>query len=120
MTYNPKTMINEDAKVESIGASGAFSQPTTNRAIYLVTSTGGAITSNIAPFGATAPTYDGASIILIGNDNTNTIKILHSDTAKGCLLNGDCILYKGSVLRLIYNATMDRYIDDGRNQYGIV
>ena len=119
MTYNPKTMINESAKIESIAASGSFSQPTSSRSIYLVTSTGGAVTSSTTPFGSVAPVYDGTVITLIGNDNTNTVKIPHADVAKGCLLNGDCVLYKGSILRLVYNATMDRYIDDGRNQYGI-
>lgn len=78
-----------------------------------VSGSGGAVTASLTPFGTTAPT-NGTKIKLLCTSNTNTIKILHNDAAKGCILNGDVTLYKGSTILLDYNSTLDRYFEETR------
>lgn len=74
------------------------------------------VTLAAAAFGSTAP-VNGKEIILIGNSDTNTISLTADITpiAKGLWLNGDCQLGKGKTLSLVYNSTLDAYIELSRN-----
>jgi hypothetical protein len=58
---------------------------------------------------------DGTEIKLIGNDDTNTVEFTNNDIAGGCILNGNAILLKYYFLTLVYDATLDRYIEKSRN-----
>lgn len=74
------------------------------------------VTLALAAFGSVAP-VNGKKILLIGNSDTNTISFT-ADTApiaKGLWLNGDCQLGKGKTLSLVYNATLDAYLERARN-----
>lgn len=67
-------------------------------------------------FGSTAP-VNGKKVILIGNSDANTISLLADTTpvAKGLWLNGNIELGKGKSLVLVYNSTLDAYIELSRN-----
>lgn len=98
---------------QAIAASGQITLSTATRQILKVSGSGGAITTNTSPFSTTP--NDGLKIILEGTDGTNTITIPYSDTAGGCLLNGDRTLGLNDTLTLYYNATDDRYYEETRN-----
>lgn len=109
----------ESNKTEVIGAGGMMTTPTKLVENYLITSDGGMKIASITPFGTTAPTYDGTEITLIGGDYLNFVKILDNDANYGCILNGDCILYKYGSLTLKWNLTLLRYVELSRNQVGL-
>jgi hypothetical protein len=73
----------------------------------------GAITLLNTPFlGSVA---DGTEIILVGNDNTNTVQFTSNDIAGGCVLNGTAILQKYYSLTLVYDQALNRFIEKSRN-----
>jgi hypothetical protein len=81
-----------------------------------VTGDGAAVEAASAPFGSSAPA-DGTVIRLVGQSDEFTVKLVSSDTAKGILLNGDCVLGKAMTLDVQYDATLDRYVELSRNAY---
>lgn len=87
---------------------------TAGQQAFRVASSSGAVTLSTTPFGASAPS-DGAVIRLIGTSDTNTVQITNTDSAKGCLTNGNPILVKGSVIEFQYTTTDDRYFETFRN-----
>lgn len=87
---------------------------TSGQQVWEVQGNSAAVTLNAAPFGATPP-GNGGVIRLIGRSNTNTVTILRSDAADGCILNGDCTLGLGDYLEVQYLSSIDRYIETGRN-----
>jgi len=74
------------------------------------------ITASSTPFGTTPPTNDGVTIRLIGQSDTQPLKIVHNDASDGAVLNGDCLLYKNSMLELQWDATADRWIEVARSR----
>ena len=72
-----------------------------------------AVTLSATPFGTTAP-LDGTEVVLVGNSNTNTVSLTHTDSAKGFVGNGNVTLYKGSTLVVIYDASLDRWLEKSR------
>lgn len=74
-----------------------------------------AVTLDLQPFGTSVFPVNGSEIILMGYDNTNTVRVNHNDSQYGCLLNGDAILQKGFMIGLIYDETLERYIERTRN-----
>jgi hypothetical protein len=60
---------------------------------------------------------NGKKVILIGNSDDNTISLTADITpiAKGLWLNGDIQLGKGKSLVLVYNSTLDAYLELSRN-----
>lgn len=58
---------------------------------------------------------DGTMVILIGLSDDETVTIPYSDTAKGCILNGECTLGRGQTLKLLYSGTQDRLFEISRN-----
>lgn len=73
-----------------------------------------AVTTDTEPLGTSAPT-DGTVITLVGQSNVATVSIPYSDTSKGFLLNGDITLGLGGSLTVIYDSTLDRYVEMNRN-----
>lgn len=70
---------------------------------------------NAILFGPTAPT-NGTTIMLLGTDSDQFVYVLDGGgTAKSALLNGDCMLGEGSTLTLVYNSSLDRYVETARN-----
>jgi len=58
---------------------------------------------------------DGAEIIIIGQDDTNTVTINFNDSQNGQYINGNATLKRGYVLRLIWDSGLERFIEIGRN-----
>ena len=99
----------------SIAASGTISNTTAVYQIYKVSSTGGAVTASTTPMLTAGNLADGQEFLLIGVDDTNTVQFDRLDSAKGCLLNGSIVLSKGTVLRLMYISSIDRFVELSRN-----
>lgn len=98
--------------VESIISNGVISL-TLNQSIQMrrVQGNGAPITANNNPFGSMSGADDGLLIILIGSDDTNTVKIPESDTQYGCYINGSATLKRGFVLGLIYDSVAERFYE---------
>lgn len=79
---------------------------------------GGAVSTDTSmPFGTGSVTewYDGAEIRLVGQSDTATVTITHSDTQYGAILNGNVTLKKYYILDLVYDSNLERFIEVGRN-----
>ena len=77
-----------------------------------VSGSGGAATTATSPFDLTPP--DGTVLTVIGGANAVTIP--YSDTAGGCLLNGNWVGDTGMVLTLLYSSSALRFYELSRNQ----
>lgn len=73
-----------------------------------------AVTTDTEPFGTSAPA-DGYLITVVGMNDEATVTIPYSNTAKGCIINGDAILGLGATLTVVYDSTLDRYVEQSRN-----
>lgn len=67
------------------------------------------------PFGDCTNTVDGVKIILRGTDATNTVTITNNDVQFGCILNGDAELGIYAQIELMYDAVLERWIEQQRN-----
>ena len=77
---------------------------------------GAAVTVPAAPFGSSEFTVDGVRIILRGMSATNTVTINHSGaTNYGCHLNGDAVLGLYDELELMYDSSVNLWIEQRRN-----
>ena len=104
---------------ESIAAAGAITSSKTYTKQYIrVQGDGGAQSAHATlPFGSGSVTEwtDGLEIRLVGQSDTNTLGLSHSDTQYGLILNGSVTLKKYYILDLIYDSTLERFIEVGRN-----
>lgn len=73
------------------------------------------ITVDSLPFGNTITPQNYSEIILVGQDDSNTVTIEHNNVDYGCLLNGNATLQLGFMLVLIYDSNLNRYIEKSRN-----
>ena len=64
---------------------------------------------------STGSLTDGEILNIIGSSDTNTITANNNDTSGGWLLNGSWTGYKGSVLSLQWEATLDRFVEVSRS-----
>lgn len=70
----------------------------------------GPVTLASQPFGASAP-INGAEIMLVGEDNTNTVSIVYNDGSFGCVGNFSTIeLARFQTARFMYNSFLSRWI----------
>jgi hypothetical protein len=95
------------------GSTLALSATETNQ-IILVQGNSGPIMLNELPFGS-GSVVNGTQIRIIGNHSDNTVGLTSNDISKGCILNGDAVIGKFDVITLIYNQSLDRYIESSRN-----
>lgn len=79
----------------------------------LVQGGAGAVTLSSFPFGTGTP-LNGTVLLLVGNSSTNTVSININDDAKGFVGNGEVEIFKGSTLTMVYDATLDRWIETAR------
>lgn len=105
----------------TVGAGGTATLPTKFFTQYNFQSDGGEKTGAAVFFGAVAPYKDGVEISLVGIHATDILTIPASNigTAKGLLLNGDCRLTQGSVLKIKWNQSLDMYLEVSRSQLGV-
>ena len=94
----------------------------TNKSLYRqylrIQGLAGAVsTDTTMPFGSGSVTEwpDGAEIRLVGQSDTATVTITHSDTQYGVILNGNVTLKKYYILDLVYDRNLERFIEVGRN-----
>lgn len=77
---------------------------------------GAPVTLNVLPFTNDPGFQNGKEIILFGNDDVNTVKLVSNDAAKGLILNGkSATLRKYCKITLMYYETLDRFIELERN-----
>jgi len=72
-------------------------------------------TSSTTPFGDCTNTVDGVTITLRGTDATNTVTIENNDIQFGCILNGNAELGIYAQIVLMYDAVLERWIEQQRN-----
>lgn len=112
-----------------IGGGGSGSAPL--RAVYTFSGTsvtptdegdetflytgGSAQTFDANGFGTLSLLTEGKRITLMGSDNDDTLYLTESDASDGYLMNGDCTLYRGSVIEFEYNATLARMVEIARS-----
>jgi len=102
--------------VESIIVSGSVSSSLTiGFQQRPVIGDGGAVTTANDVFGSVGGWLNGTQITLIGTDDTNTVTIPFSNTAYGCLVNGNATLENGYTLTLQWNETIERWFEISRN-----
>lgn len=79
---------------------------------FRIAGNGSAVTLT-TPFSANPK--DGTRIFIVGTDDTNTVTLSFSDVSDGLYLNGDATLKRGYMLQLIYDESLSRYFEIGRN-----
>ena len=87
---------------------------TSSTQLIKVVGDGGAVTLSTTPFGLTPPDT-GTTVTITGTNSVNTVTITHNDAADGCILNGDVTLGSFDSVTLIYDASVDRYLELSRN-----
>lgn len=70
---------------------------------------------SLSPFGDLSSATKPILIMLIGQDDTNTVTITYSDTANGAYVNGEATLKKGYSIFLIWDPTNQRLYELCRN-----
>lgn len=109
-------LVRESFSTQDIAASGNITISGARVQYRPVAGDGGAVTTDTQPFGSTALVMvQGKMIELVGTSDTNTVTIPYSDTQYGALVNGDCTLSKGNILVLIYDSTLERWLEYSRN-----
>jgi hypothetical protein len=58
---------------------------------------------------------DGYIINILGTSDTNTLTIDYSDTSEGFLINGTWVAYRGSLISLQWDVSLDRFVEVSRN-----
>ena len=112
--------VSSENKNEAIAAAGSFTKPTGFSASYLASSTGGTVDTSTTPLGTVAPPADGTEVTFTGFHATNLVNFLSSPgTAKGFVLNGDCLLRQYATLKVKWISTLDRWVEVSRSQYGL-
>lgn len=104
----------EEKAVQTIAAGGTIAIGSNNLQILPVKGDSAAVTTSTTPFGTTPPS-NGTRIILVGDDDTNTVTVPVTDVANGCLLNGSAALKKGFLLEVIWVGATARYVEIARN-----
>jgi len=81
-----------------------------------VTSNGGAVTVLSTPFGTSSTQWvDGMEVRVMGESDTDSVKIEFSDEDHGAIINGPITLNEGIVITLQWHATKVRWIEVSRN-----
>jgi hypothetical protein len=58
---------------------------------------------------------DGDIIFIVGTSDTNTITLNHNDVAGGWILNGNIVLGAYDSLQMIYDSSLDRWVEVSRS-----
>lgn len=100
---------------ETISASGTITSLASGIQYRPISGDGGAVTTAAAPFGTALEWASGTTIILRGNNATNTVTIQHNDTTDGPILNGNAELGLNDIIALTYDADTERWVEAWRN-----
>lgn len=98
--------------VANITAGGTISSSTTDqRQLRHIQGNSAAVTTSSTPFGNSGGWKDGTEILLIGNDDANSVTIPFNDAAKGCVGNFTNIeITKYKAVMFVYSSSLDRWI----------
>lgn len=105
----------EAFSAETVASGGTITTLSSGIQYRPISGNGGAVTTATAPFGTSIQWQDGTTIILKGTDATNTVTINHSDTTDGPILNGNAVIGLNDILELIYDSSIERWVERGRN-----
>lgn len=110
---NLKNVTNTSATV----ASGATITASTTQRVQLfrISGNGGAQSLSTTPFGTVGGWIDGTIVRLLGMDDSNTVSIDFNDSDNGAVINGDCTLKKYNILTLMWDSTLNRWLEISRN-----
>lgn len=97
----------------TIAGGGTITLGTGKSQYIPVAGSGGAITLSTTPF-ASAP-LDGTVITLEGTNDTNTVSITMTDSAGGCVGNGNIELAKYNTITFVYRSSINRYVEVSRS-----
>lgn len=101
---------------ESISASGTVQTNTENMdQVRRVQGDGAAVTLSSTPFGGAGGWPTGTIVRVIGQSDTNTVTIEHSDEDYGAMLNGNATLKQFFILELMWDNDALRWIERVRN-----
>jgi hypothetical protein len=101
---------------QSISGGGTISFSTlTPMQHRKVVGNAGAVTLSGTPFGTPTGLKDQSIIIVTGTDDTNTVTLQHNDAQYGAILNGDKTLGKYNSVTLLWDNTMERFLEIGGN-----
>jgi hypothetical protein len=100
-----------ESSQQTLAASGTITITTSDQfQQFIVAGNGAAVTLSSTPFG-TSPPSAAASILVIGNSDTNTVSITFNDAANGCVGNFSTItLAKYETALFNYSPTQSRYV----------
>lgn len=114
-----KRLNNNSLKIPStklITAGGSITlNSTTGNWVIKVSGDGAAVSLSTTPFGSSGNWPDGTEVTLVGTDASNTVTVGYSDTAKGAVVNGDASLKKYYSITLIWDSSLDRWLEKSRN-----
>ncbi len=83
---------------------------------FNIDGSGGPVTLSATPFGSDNTNFiDGQTIRLLCVSDTNTVNIENQDIQFGAILNGKWEAKKGSIIELVYNVTLERFVEINRN-----
>lgn len=110
-------LVRESFATQDIVSTGFININASTVQYRRVQGDGAPVTTSNQPFGTTPADFvQGKMIELVGINDTDTVTIPYSDTQYGCLLKvGDCTLGKGDILVLIYDDTLERFLEVSRN-----
>lgn len=116
---DPSNGFDPNTSTESVAGSGTITPLSLNRKSQLlrVQGSGGAQVASTTPLGdlAAGGYLTGTVFMIMGQSDTNTLRINNNDAANGALLNGDAILLRGCMLQLVYDSDLGRLVEISRN-----
>lgn len=90
--------------------------PTAFKPFIPVVGNGAAVTLSNLPFGNPHTFEDGKEFVIMGTDDTNTVKLLSNDVADGLILNGQSVtLKKYHKINVMWWAEGQRFVELERN-----
>jgi hypothetical protein len=110
----PAATVGSQTSLTASGTISLTASAALEEQILIGTATAGGVTLAATAFGTTTPT-NGKKIILIGDSDANPITLPAGSAAKNLWLNGDCTLARGKILVVVYNSTLDAYLELTRN-----
>ena len=118
LTDHETRITNNTREIQSLTLDdlGQITLSTTNYVQFIkVIGNAAAVSLDTLAFTDTIAPQDCSVIHVIGQDDTSTVTFTYDDNDYGLLINGNATLGRGSVLTLIYDGTLLRYIEQSRN-----
>lgn len=101
--------------VQSVTAAGTINSSTTDqRQMRLVQGNAAAVSASTTPFGTGGAWKDGTEIMLVGNDDTNSVTLTYNDAANGLVGNFSTIeITRFKTVGCLWSSALSRWIVKG-------